>query len=209
MPQLPKSVTRLVESFERLPGVGPKSAQRLVMYLLHTPETYLQQFATQLTSLKKETIFCSQCHYLADQDPCPICADISRDKTQLCVVEQPLDVIALEKSGKYQGLYHVLHGAISPLNNIGPDELYLTDIKDRLDNVTELILATNPTMEGEATAMYITEYLKQAAQKSGSNWFPQLKITRIGHGLPIGADIEYADSLTLERALAGRQSVSF
>jgi recombination protein RecR len=203
MQKLPKAVTRLIEKFERLPGIGPKSAQRLVFYLLHNPDHELGDFADKLTALKKDTVMCQTCHNVAEHDPCEICSDPSRELTQLCVVEQPLDLLALERSGTYTGRYHVLHGAISPLNNIGPDQLFLRDIVDRLDGVTELILATNPTLEGEATALYITELLKNSASAA----VKKMKITRIGHGLPIGADIEYADGVTLARALEGRREM--
>lgn len=201
MARLPKVITRLAEKFEQLPGIGPRSAQRLVFYLLHHPQAELEDFAAKLVALKKETCLCSACHQIAEEDPCEICTDLNRDRTKLCVVEQPLDLLALEKSEKYQGLYHVLHGCIDPLNHIGPDELYLNDLPKRLDGVTEVILATNPTMEGEATAMFITQLLKQ------KGFGEKLTITRIGHGLPIGADIEYADGLTLSRALEGRTTV--
>jgi recombination protein RecR len=199
MNKLPRAVRQLIEKFERLPGVGPKSAQRLVFYLLHNPESELQDFADKLVALKKNTVMCSECHNIAEQDPCEICSDVMRDASLLCVVEQPLDVLALERSGKFSGKYHILHGSIAPLNNIGPDQLYLHDIKKRLHGVTELILATNPTMEGESTALYIAEFIKQDNQ--------EVKISRIGHGLPIGADIEYADGVTLARALEGRRGV--
>jgi len=203
MQKLPKAVIRLVEKFERLPGVGPKSAQRLVFYLLHNPDHELEDFAEKLVALKKETVMCKICHNVAEHNPCEVCDDSSRDKTLLCVVEQPLDLLAIERSGKYNGHYHVLHGAISPLNNIGPEQLFLRDILKRLDGVEELILATNPTMEGEATALYIMEMLKNRKTKN----LPTIKITRIGHGLPIGADIEYADGVTLARALEGRREM--
>ena len=202
MQKLPKAVTRLIEKFERLPGIGPKSAQRLVFYLLHHPEHELEDFSDKLVALKKETVMCDTCHNVAEHNPCNICKDSNRDQTLMCVVEQPLDLLAIERSDKYDGNYHVLHGAISPLNNIGPDQLHLKDILKRLDGVEELIIATNPTMEGEATALYITEMITNGKKK-----FPDLKITRIGHGLPIGADIEYADGVTLARALEGRQLV--
>jgi recombination protein RecR len=201
MSVLPKAVEKLIEKFEKLPGIGPKSAQRLVFYLLHNPEAELQDFAKKLISLKKETVLCSLCHNVSDQDPCPICADENRNSALMCVVGHPLDVLAIEKSGTYQGKYHVLHGVISPLNNIGPDQLYLFDLFNRLNSVGELILATNPTMEGEATALYIRDFLKKSSQYDSSS----IKITRIGHGLPIGADIEYADGATLSRALEGRR----
>ncbi|HKY74384.1 MAG TPA: recombination mediator RecR, partial [Patescibacteria group bacterium] len=145
------------------------------------------------------TKVCSQCHNVGEEDPCDVCEDVHRDATQLCVVEQPLDILAIERSGTYSGLYHVLHGAISPLNNIGPDQLFLHDISKRLRNVQELILATNPTMEGEATAMYIQQLVGQP--------HPDIKITRIGHGLPIGADLEYADGVTIARAMEGRRAM--
>jgi recombination protein RecR len=203
MLKLPRAVRQLVEKFERLPGIGPKSAQRLVFYLLHNPDSELQDFANRLVALKKETVLCSQCHQIAEADPCPICSDPSRDQTQLCVVEQALDLLAIERSDQYHGNYHVLNGCISPLSNIGPDQLYLRDILGRLDGVTELILATNPTMEGEATALYISELIRQSKPDLAA----KLKISRIGHGLPIGADIEYADGVTLARALEGRRSL--
>lgn len=203
MQKLPKAVTRLIEKFERLPGIGPKSAQRLVFYLLHNPDHELEDFAEKLTALKKETVMCEICHNVAERNPCDICSDTTRDTSLLCVVEQPLDLLAIERSDTYAGQYHVLHGSISPLNNIGPDQLYLRDILKRLGGVEELILATNPTLEGEATALYITEMLKNNSDAT----FQKIKITRIGHGLPIGADIEYADGVTLARALEGRREI--
>jgi len=203
MQKLPKAVTRLIEKFERLPGIGPKSAQRLVFYLLHNPDHELIDFAEKLTALKRNTVMCEICHNVAETSPCQICQDETRDKKVLCVVEQPLDLLALERSDIFDGQYHVLHGSISPLNNIGPDQLYLRDILKRLTGVEELILATNPTMEGEATALYITELIKQNTNEAISS----IKITRIGHGLPIGADIEYADGVTLARALEGRREL--
>jgi len=201
MAKLPRAVNRLIEQFEHLPGIGPKSAQRLVFYLLHNPEEQINEFAQRLRAIKTETVLCSVCHNVAEQDPCDICADEGRDDSLLCVVERPLDLIAIENSDKFQGRYHVLHGSIDPLNNIGPEQLFLLDIKNKLDKVEELILATNPTMEGEATALYIKEMIN----KSGK--YPSLQITRIGHGLPIGADIEYADGVTLARALEGRRKL--
>lgn len=197
--KLPRPIQNLINQFEKLPGVGPKSAQRLTFYLLHVPESEIQKFADALIGMKRGTLLCSKCHNVGEFDPCEICEDISRDSSILCVVEQPLDVLAIERSGKFTGLYHVLHGAISPLNNIGPDQLYLHDISKRLDDITEVILATNPTMEGEATAMYLQQYIEQT--------YPDLSITRIGHGLPIGADIEYADGITIARAMEGRRKM--
>lgn len=207
MAKLPKAVTKLIETFERLPGIGPKSAQRLVFYLLHNPDHELEDFAQRLIALKQNTVLCHLCHNVSEQDPCDICTDSSRDHQLLCVVEQPLDLLAIERSDKFRGKYHVLHGAIAPLNNIGPDQLYLRDILKRLDGVNELILATNPTMEGEATALYITELIKQSRllEDRANQQQEPLRISRIGHGLPIGADIEYADGVTIARALEGRR----
>jgi recombination protein RecR len=202
--KLPQAVQRLIDKFERLPGIGPKSAQRLVFYLLHNPEAELQDFADRLVGLKRGTVLCHECHNISETDPCDVCSDPGRDASVLCVVEQPLDAIALEKSDKFKGKYHVLHGAISPLNNIGPDQLYLRDITKRLEGVREIILATNPTMEGEATALYINELVDQAVTDKG---LEPITITRIGHGLPVGADIEYADGVTLARALEGRRAL--
>ncbi len=202
MTKLPRAVRQLIEKFERLPGIGPKSAQRLVFYLLHNPDAELEDFSTKLLALKRNTVMCSQCHNVAESDPCEICDDSSRDEKLLCVVEQPLDVLAFERSGKFSGKYHVLHGSIAPLNNIGPDQLYLRDILRRLDSVEEIILATNPTMEGEATALYIAELIAQSTPDA-----QRISLTRIGHGLPIGADIEYADGVTLARALEGRRKI--
>lgn len=199
MAKLPRPVVRLIEKLERLPGIGPKSAQRLAFYLLRHPEEELEDFATKLVALKTDTVLCEQCHNVSETNPCDVCDDKNRDKTILMVVESPLDQLAIEHSDKYQGFYHVLHGAIDPLNNVGPDQLYLKDILDRLDGVEELILATNPTMEGESTALYIREIVE--------NLGLEIKITRIGHGLPIGADIEYADGVTIARALEGRRSL--
>ncbi len=201
MAKLPRAVTRLIEQFERLPGIGPKSAQRLVFYLLHNPEDEIIEFADRLKAIKTDTVLCSTCHLVAETDPCNICADDSRDESVLCVVEQPLDLVAIESSEKFNGYYHVLHGSIDPLNNIGPDQLFLRDLMKRLDEVEELILATNPTMEGEATALYIKEMLDKSGKFNG------IKVSRIGHGLPIGADIEYADGVTIARALEGRRLV--
>ncbi len=197
--KLPRPIQNLINQFEKLPGVGPKSAQRLTFYLLHVPESEIQKFADALIGMKRGTLLCSKCHNVGESDPCEICEDISRDSSILCVVEQPLDVLAIERSEKYVGLYHVLHGAISPLNNIGPDQLYLNDITKRLNDISEVILATNPTMEGEATAMYLQQVIEQS--------HPKISITRIGHGLPIGADIEYADGITIARAMEGRRKM--
>lgn len=200
MSLLPKALSKLIESFQRLPGIGPKTATRLAFYLLHVPEEELAEFAKHLTDLKANTVLCSICKNIAEVDPCSVCGNPGRDQSVICVVEQPTDVLAIERTGKFNGVYHVLHGSIDPLNNIGPDELYIDDLLKRLKQPRppkELILATNPNMEGEATAMYITKQLKMKNEK--------LKITRLAHGLPVGADIEYADEVTLSRALEGRR----
>ncbi len=199
MSLLPKALCRLIESFEKLPGIGPKTAQRLAFYLLHVPQEELDQFGDRLKMLKSSTVLCSLCKNVAEVDPCVICGDPSREQSTICVVEQPTDVLSIERTGKYKGLYHVLHGAIDPLNNIGPDEIYIADLIKRAhgDSVREIILAMNPSMEGEATAMYITKQLRVQSAKR--------KVTRLAHGLPVGADIEYADEVTLGRALEGRR----
>lgn len=197
---LPKAVSKVIESFQRLPGVGPKTATRLAFYLLHVPQDELDSFANNLAGLKTNTVLCSVCKNVSESDPCGICSSSTRDKSLICVVESPTDVLSIERTGKYQGMYHVLHGAIDPLNNIGPDELFIDDLLKRLKTPKqprELILATNPNMEGEATAMYITKQVK--------NQNANVKITRLAHGLPVGADIEYADEVTLTRALEGRR----
>src|SRR3989344_544876 len=201
--RIPKAVQNLIESFERLPGIGPKTAQRLTFYLLHVPQGELDRFSESVQKLKKDTVLCSACFSVGESDPCSICSDDRRDMSTICVVEEPLDVLSLERNGRYQGLYHVLHGRIDPLNNIGPDEIYITQLLQRVKNSTngnkikEIIIATNPTMEGEATAMYLLKQLKSQNSK--------VKITRIGRGLPVGADLEYADEVTLQRAMEGRQ----
>ncbi|MCX6725756.1 MAG: recombination mediator RecR [Candidatus Shapirobacteria bacterium] len=201
---LPKSIRNLIEAFEKLPGIGPKTAQRLAFYLLHVPQEQLDEFSKATENLKKNTVLCSLCFNVAEVDPCPICSSQNRDKSIICVVEQPLDVLALEKAGSFKGTYHVLHGAISPLNNIGPDEIYihqlLTRIKNQVEPIEEIIMAMNPNMEGEATAMYIAKQLRELKMEGG-----KLIITRLGQGLPTGADLEYADETTLARALEGRR----
>jgi len=204
MSLLPKSLSQVIEGFERLPGIGPKTAQRLAFYLLHVPQEELDRFAESLKGLKSHTLLCGICKNVTAEDPCLICSNPNRDTSTLCVVEQPTDVLSIERTGKFKGLYHVLHGSIDPLNNIGPDEIYLADLIKRLTKssypVTEVILATNPNMEGEATAMYITKQLNELRITNG-----ELRITRLAHGLPVGADIEYADEVTLARALEGRR----
>ena len=162
--KIARPIAALIESFQKLPGVGPKSAQRLTYYLLHVPQIELDEFAENLSHLKKDTKLCSICKNISETDPCPICSDPARDKSTILVVEQPLDILAFERTGRIKSVYHVLHGAISPLENIGPDELYIDDLLKRVSSiepqVSEIIIATNPTMEGEATSMFLTKQLK-------------------------------------------------
>lgn len=200
-----KPVQRVVDAFESLPGIGPKSAARLAYYLLHVPQERLEKFAQGLSRLRKDTKICSVCYNIGEEDLCPICSDDRRDKSIICVVEQPLDLLAMEKSDGYNGVYHVLGGVISPLSNLGPDDLYIGALINRVKKggIKEIIIATNPSMEGEATAMYI----EQKIRGRGSENSDQLKITRIGRGLPTGAEVEYADSLTLSRAMENRREM--
>jgi len=195
--RIPKSVASLIEAFEQLPGIGPKTAARLTYYLLHAPDGLSEKLSQSVADLKQKTKICSICQNITEVDPCEICDDESRDKSILCVVEDPLDVWAIEKSGSFNGLYHILHGVIAPLDNIGPEELKIRELLPRLKNgqVKELILATNPSMEGEATAMYIQRLVKPL----------KIEITRIARGIPTGAEIEYADEITVRRAFEGRK----
>ena len=194
--QFPKQIQKLSEALQRLPGVGQKTAERLVFYLLHVPDTEIDALGNAVLNLKKDIFLCSVCRNISDHEVCEICADPNRDQTTICVVEQPLDVFSLEGTGKYRGLYHVLHGVIDPLHNIGPEELYINDLLQR--EASEIILALNPTMEGEATAMYIKSKFKSLMFKG--------KISRLGMGMPTGGDIQYADETTLTRALEGRRN---
>jgi len=198
---LPNAVSHVIESFERLPGIGAKTAQRLAFYLLHMPQADLDRFSDYIRALKANTVLCDVCKNVTEKTPCQICGDPRRDHSIICLVEQPTDVLSIEKTRAFGGVYHVLHGIIDPLNNIGPDEIYVSDlitrIKKQEPKVKELIFAMNPTMEGEATAMYIQKQL------SIINY--QLSITRLAHGIPIGGDIEYADEVTLRKALEGRR----
>lgn len=201
---LPKPIQRVIESFERLPGIGPKTAQRLAFYLLHVPQDELNRFSESVRLLKSTTILCTICKNTTEHDPCIVCSNTLRDKKILCVVENPSDLISIEKTGKFSGVYHVLHGSIDPLNNIGPDEIFIHDLIKRLSQpnspVNEVILATNPNMEGEATAMYIQKRILEIQNLS------PIMVTRLAHGLPVGADLEYADEVTLSRALEGRRT---
>lgn len=190
-------IVRLIEELNKLPGVGPKSAQRLAYHLIRTSREEAQALAEAVTALKDTVVYCAQCQNITDVNPCAICSDEGRDRTIICVVEQPLDILALERTRSYKGLYHVLHGAISPINGIGPGDLKLQELLDRVaaDSIAELILGTNPNLEGEATATYIQRQLPSDT----------VVVTRLARGLPSGADLEYADEVTLSRALEGRQ----
>lgn len=197
--RIAKPIQDVIDGFSRLPGIGPKTAQRLAFYLLHVPQTEIDKFADSLSSLKRQTKICSNCKNVSELDPCVYCSDDSRNQEIVLVVEQPLDILAFEKTGKYKGLYHVLHGAINPLDNIGPDEIFISDLLTRVGNgeVKEVIIATNPTMEGEATAMYITGQVKGKGR--------EVKVTRLGMGIPTGAYLEFADEMTLTQSLEGRR----
>jgi recombination protein RecR len=197
-------VARLIESFARLPGIGPKTAQRLTYHLLRAPDAEARALARALIAVRDEVVFCDRCFNISDAPLCPICRDPGRDDSRLCIVEEPLDVLAIERTGEFRGRYHVLHGAISPIDGIGPDRLKIRELLMRVDEqaaegprIDEVILATNPTLEGEATAMYLNERLEG---RVGS-------VTRIARGLPVGGDLEYADDVTLIRALQGRRAL--
>ena len=192
-------LARLIEEFYRLPGIGPKSAQRLAYYLLRMPATDARSLAEAIVEVKDKVTLCSICQNVTEIDPCRICTDSARDRSIMCVVEEPLDILALERTGSYHGLYHVLHGAISPMDGIGPDDLKMRELLDRLrDGETkEIILATNPNLEGEATSMYLGRLIGPLG----------LRVTRLARGLPAGGDLEYADDVTLTRALEGRQEM--
>lgn len=196
---IPEPVIRLIEAFSRLPGVGPKTASRLTYYLLRSPDSLSTELSEALHDLKTKTRFCSICGNITVSDPCAICSDSRRDDALVAVVEEPLDVLAIERTGSYQGKYHVLHGAISPVNGIGPDDLRIKELVARVlgGKILEVIIATNPGMEGDATAMYIQREL----QGKGA------KVTRLARGLPVGGDLEYVDAVTLTRALQGRNEL--
>lgn len=193
---LPPSVTKLIEAFSRLPGIGPKTASRLTYYLLRAPDNITLSLADALNDLKSKTRYCSICHNITEDDPCVVCKNEKRDRATVVVVEDPLDVVAVERTGSFNGLYHVLHGAISPVEGIGPDDLRIKELVIRVQTqgIVEVIIATNPNMEGEATAMYIKQKLAPLG----------IKITRLARGLPSGGDLEYVDTVTLLRALQGR-----
>jgi len=195
----PEPISKLIDSFMKLPGIGPKTAARLAFFILTMKEDTVLDFAKALVDAKRKLTYCSVCGHITDRDPCYICEDEHRDKSTICVVQDPKDVIAMEKMKEYHGLYHVLHGAISPMDGIGPEDINLPDLLKRLqdDTVQEVILATNPNIEGEATAMYISRLLRPSG----------IKVTRIAHGLPVGGDLEYADEVTLSKALEGRREI--
>ena len=195
----PQPIARLIDAFSKLPGIGSKTAARMAFHVMRMKEDDVVEFAKALVHLKKNLIYCSTCCNIADQDPCPICADAARDVRVICVVQEPKDVIAMERTREFRGKYHILQGAISPMDGVGPDQIRLSELLHRLndDRVEELILATNPNVEGEATAMYISRLVKPFG----------IRVTRIAHGLPVGGDLEYADEITLSKALEGRREV--
>lgn len=201
MTLLPKSIQNLINEFSKLPGIGPRTASRLAFYLLKQPPMDIDAFARALAQLQKDIIYCSVCHNMAEASPCKICSDNKRSKNLICVVEDPLDVQALDQIADFSGRYHVLGGVISPLDGIGPENLKIAELFERLNadlEPKEIIIATNPSIEGEATAMYISKKIR-------GNKMTHVKVTRIGRGLPQGADLEYADEITLSKALEGRR----
>jgi recombination protein RecR len=195
----PEPVSRLIEAFSQLPGIGPKTASRLTFYLLRRPAEQAEVLADALRDMKQKTVFCSTCFNITEQSPCAICRDEGRDRSIVCVVEEPLDVLAIDRTGEYRGLYHVLHGAISPVEGIGPDELRIDELMARLRDqpANEVLIATNPNLEGEATAMYLARLIQPLG----------VRVTRLARGLPVGGDLEYADAVTLGRALQGRRDM--
>ena len=195
----PPAVSRLIDALQRLPGIGPKTAQRLTFHLLKRSAEEVRDLADAIADLKARVVHCSRCFNVTDEDPCRICADPARDAGLLCVVEEPNDLLAMERTGEYRGRYHVLLGALSPLEGVGPDELKVRELLQRLeaDRVHEVILATNPNVEGDATAIYLAKLLRPLG----------VRVTRIARGLPVGGDLEYADEVTLARALEGRKEM--
>ncbi|SDY33167.1 MULTISPECIES: recombination mediator RecR [Salimicrobium] len=195
----PEPISKLIDSFTKLPGIGPKTAVRLAFYVLEMEEDDVLEFGKALVNAKRELTHCTNCGHITDQDPCAICQDESRDSALICVVQDPKDVIAMEKMKEFSGKYHVLHGAISPMDGIGPEDINVESLIKRLkdEGVEELIIATNPNVEGEATAMYISRLVKPAG----------IRTTRIAHGLPVGGDLEYADEVTLSKAMEGRREL--
>jgi recombination protein RecR len=196
----PTAVTDLIDELKRLPGIGQKTAERLSFFLMRGKVEQAKKLATAIQNLKDKIVLCSTCHGITEADPCDICSDTTRDHSQICVVEEPHDVYVMENMGYFKGVYHVLMGVISPLDGIGPDDLNIEGLKEKVSQpgIKEVILATNPDMEGESTAVYISKVLKP---------FPEVKVTRIARGLPVGSDIEYADSVTLLKSLEGRMEM--
>ena len=200
MRQYPKPLNKLINELSKLPGIGGKTAQRLAFHIIALEESEATSLANSIVNAKRSLHYCSVCGNLTDTDPCEICSDESRDRTKVCVVETPQDVIAMERIREFKGLYHVLHGAISPVEGIGPNDINLKSLITRLqqhDEIDEIIVATNPNIEGEATAMYIARLLKPSG----------IKVTRIAHGIPVGGDLEYADEVTLLKAMEGRREI--
>ncbi|MBM3190594.1 MAG: recombination protein RecR [Chloroflexi bacterium] len=199
MSTTPKAVGRLIDAFNRLPGVGPKTASRLTFYLLRAGQEEAMALANALQDLHQETVLCSTCCNVSEEDPCAICTDMGRERDTICVVEEPLDVLAVENTGRYKGLYHVLHGHISPMERVGPEQLRISELIKRLrqEPAREVIVATNPTLEGDATAMYLARVIEPLG----------VAVTRLALGLPRGGDLEYADRVTLAEALAGRRRI--
>ncbi len=197
--QYPEPIAKLIASFMKLPGIGPKTASRLAFFILDMKEDDVLDFAKALVDAKRKLIYCSICCNITDTDPCRICDDSHRDPTVICVVQDAKDVVAMEKMKEYNGQYHVLHGAISPLDGVGPEDIKIAELLKRLEDerIEEVIIATNPTIEGEGTAMYLSKLIKPTG----------IKVTRIAHGLPVGGDLEYADEMTLSRALEGRREL--
>lgn len=194
----PKALTKLIEEFGKLPGIGSKTAQRLAFHIISMDEASTKEFADAIVSAKKNIKYCSICGNMTDNDPCFLCSNKDRDRNIICVVQEPRDVIAMEKTREFNGTYHVLHGAISPMGGIGPDDIRIKELVTRITmDTSEIILATNPNVEGEATAMYISRLLKPMG----------VKVTRIAHGIPVGGDLEYADEVTLCKALEGRREL--
>lgn len=197
MLKLPPSLSRLINELSKLPGIGPKSAQRLAFYLLKKDNVEIMTLSESVKDIRKDINFCDECHNMAEQNPCSVCADNSRNHQLICVVEEPLDALALDRTGSFKGVFHVLGGVLSPIDGVGAEQLQIASLIDRVAklNVQEIIVATNPTLEGETTAMHIAKLLKDSP----------VKITRIARGLPMGGDLEYADEVTLSRALEGRR----
>jgi recombination protein RecR len=199
MTAMPRAVGRLIEGLSRLPGIGPKTASRLTYYLLRAGQGEAEALAEAMRALHEETVLCSVCCNISESDPCAVCSDPQRTQEAICVVEEPLDVVAIENTGSYKGMYHVLHGHISPMERIGPDELRIQQLIKRLEggSVTEVIVATNPTLEGDATAIYLARLVPPLG----------IRVTRLALGLPRGGDLEYADRMTLAEAIAGRRQI--